>query len=268
MMLTPGQRASTLSAQNQMAFQERMSNTAHQREVADLQAAGLNPVLSAHTNGASTPNGAAGDYSSGQIVEMAKSALNMSAKAIDNGFGLGSGSNPNKDPDNVDPDGNTIDPMKYIKESLGIPEYVWNDPEAVFHISQSSPFIQGLNNLQYKIYQKFGTGGAQVTGKNDLGTRVANTIDTIINTAHGFNHLKDFDKVFEGHQGLTEAGVNILKRFGQSLKNMFMAHPKLLSQINSGRKLDYGVDNGGYAYSLSGPSETFHGGSGRIQGKL
>lgn len=51
-------QANSAQAQRQMDFQAHMRRTAHQDQVADLRAAGLNPILSALGNGAASPSGA------------------------------------------------------------------------------------------------------------------------------------------------------------------------------------------------------------------
>lgn len=56
-----GQHSANKQMQANRDYQERMSNTSHQREVKDLRAAGLNPMLSIN-KGASTPTGGAVPY--------------------------------------------------------------------------------------------------------------------------------------------------------------------------------------------------------------
>lgn len=65
-----------------MAFQERMANTAHQRQMADLSSAGLNPLMATKLGGSSSPSGAMAQIKDPAIqASMISTAVNQARLA-------------------------------------------------------------------------------------------------------------------------------------------------------------------------------------------
>ncbi len=79
-MANNANKITQLESQRNRDFQERMSNSAYQRSMDDMEKAGLNPLLAMNQGGASTPSGASG---SGQTAGQLNPAGNARLKSLD-----------------------------------------------------------------------------------------------------------------------------------------------------------------------------------------
>lgn len=183
------------------SYARRMSNTSHQRQMADMKAAGLNPILSAKYGGASTPNvqfGNIGQAATSAYQQMSSAqASQASAKQSDAQVKL------------------TKEQAKKVRTELNalIPATVENLrqqgllAQAGISVKEAEQRIKILNakllQLDEKYLKKIGLSPIQMkhTPFNQAGSQIINKYEDAV------NHAQDF--VFDILMELDPAGRRI-----------------------------------------------------------
>ncbi len=163
-------------AREQMAFQERMANTSHQRQMSDLEKAGLNPLMATKLGGSSSPSGAMA-----QIKDPA-----FQASMISNAVNQARLSKYNADI--AEQDYNTMQNRGLSKSIIAA-----NPLNLLINGVMNRASEQDLDTLTNKLLSLFGVGSANASVlREKIPTPNVNMIDPLTNKQITPDRLKKY----------------------------------------------------------------------------
>ena len=148
------QRWAKQAAGRQMDFQERMSNTAYQRAMADMRQAGINPLMVTKLGGASTPTG--GAIPSKDLSKIGSNAMKYATTASQI-------QNLNSQSKNYDSQSEVNRSVRRLNSAKTVHQYLQNQQQELQNSITAKNIIKAGELSQWEVqYTPFNQAGSQL----------------------------------------------------------------------------------------------------------